>query len=249
MLLAIEQAAVAGRLQPFSAQVDGGELIHLLGPNGAGKSSLLARIAGLLAGEGEVRLDGRPLAAWPPKALARRRAWLPQQQPQPGQMAVYHYLRQHADAQAPAPLLAQLLRAFRLEEKLTRPLSQLSGGEWQRVRLTAVLLQVWPQAGQPPALLLLDEPYSGLDVAQQRALDGQLEAFCEAGGAVIASGHDVNHSLRHARSVWLMRQGKVVSQGGVATVMQPALLSQVYDVRFRQLCAGDESWLIAEETR
>ena len=69
-----------------------------------------------------------------------------------------------------------------------------------------MLLQVWPQPERPPTLLLLDEPYSGLDVAQQRALDAQLDAFCKAGGAVIASGHDLNHSLRHAQSVWLMRQ-------------------------------------------
>lgn len=249
MLLSIEQAAIAGRLQPFSAQVDGGELIHLLGPNGAGKSTLLALIAGLLAGRGEVRIDGRPLATWSPKKLARRRAWLPQQQPQPGQMAVYHYLRQHADAQEPETLLPQLLRAFQLEDKLTRPLTWLSGGEWQRVRLTAVLLQVWPQPERPPTLLLLDEPYSGLDVAQQRALDAQLDAFCKAGGAVIASGHDLNHSLRHAQSVWLMRQGKVVRQGSVAAVMEPALLSEVYGVLFRQLQAGEESWLISEEMR
>ncbi|MDU3079021.1 MAG: ATP-binding cassette domain-containing protein, partial [Mixta calida] len=190
MLLSIEQAAIAGRLQPFSAQVDGGELIHLLGPNGAGKSTLLALIAGLLAGRGEVRIDGRPLATWSPKTLARRRAWLPQQQPQPGQMAVYHYLRQHADAQEPETLLPQLLRAFQLEDKLTRPLTWLSGGEWQRVRLAAVVLQITPQANPAGQLLLLDEPMNSLDVAQQSALDKILSALCQQGLAIVMSSHD-----------------------------------------------------------
>ncbi|QHM70872.1 vitamin B12 ABC transporter ATP-binding protein BtuD [Mixta intestinalis] len=249
-MLTVEQAAVAGRLHPFSGQVSAGEIVHLLGPNGAGKSTLLARVAGLLTGQGEVRLDERSLKAWSPKALARRRAWLPQQQPPPGEMAVWHYLQQHiVTSSLSERLLPQLLHAFQLENKLTRSVMQLSGGEWQRVRLTAVLLQVWAQVDRPPGLLLLDEPYGGLDVAQQRALDNQLNAFRAAGGAVMLSGHDINHSLHQAQRVWLMRSGKVIQQGSVETVMQPATLSAVYDLSFRRLEADGESWLIAGELR
>ncbi|GLR09462.1 vitamin B12 ABC transporter ATP-binding protein BtuD [Mixta theicola] len=251
MLLSIEQATVPGRLQAFSAQVNGGELIHLLGPNGAGKSSLLARLSGLLPGKGVVRLAGRPLEAWPRASLARRRAWLPQQQPPPGQMAVFHYLQQHLAGATVGQdtLLSRLIAAFQLHDKLTRPLTQLSGGEWQRVRLMAVLLQVWPGAVQPATLLLLDEPYAGLDVAQQQALDRELAAFCRAGGAVITSGHDLNHSLRHARGVWLMQQGKVMQQGRAEAVLQPETLRALYGLAFRKLQSEGESWLIAEEMR
>jgi vitamin B12 transport system ATP-binding protein len=247
MHLSVAQAAIPGRLYPFSAQVREGEMIHLLGPNGAGKSSLLARLSGLLPGQGEVFLDGKALEAWPPAALARRRAWLPQQQPPPAQMAVFHYLRQHirrSGTQQNA-LLLRLLSAFQLQDKLTRPVTQLSGGEWQRVRLMAVMLQVWPCENDDAALLLLDEPYTGLDVAQQQALDGELSAFCHAGGTVIASGHDLNHSLRHAHSVWLMQQGKVIKQGSAGAVLHPDLLRSVYGLAFRKLQAGGESWLVA----
>ncbi|MGD8162881.1 vitamin B12 ABC transporter ATP-binding protein BtuD [Pantoea sp. FN0307] len=251
MLLSIEQATVPGRLQAFSAQVKSGDLVHLLGPNGAGKSSLLARLAGLLPGAGVVRLIGRPLEGWPRAALARRRAWLPQQQQQLGQMAVFHYLQQHLIGAKPGQdmLLSRLLAAFQLHDKLTRSLSQLSGGEWQRVRLMAVLLQVWPCVAQPATLLLLDEPYAGLDVVQQQALDRELTAFCEAGGAVITSGHDVNHSLRHARDVWLMQQGKVIRQGRAEAVLQPDTLRMLYGLTFRKLQSEGESWLVAEEAR
>ncbi len=251
MLLSIEQATVPGRLQAFSAQVNSGDLIHLLGPNGAGKSSLLARLAGLLPGQGVVRLVGKPLEAWPRTLLARRRAWLPQQQQQPGQMAVFHYLQLHLAGEKPGQdtLLAHLIAAFQLRDKLTRPLTQLSGGEWQRVRLMAVLLQVWPCVAQPATLLLLDEPYAGLDVAQQQALDGELTTFCRAGGAVITSGHDLNHSLRHARNVWLMQQGKVVQQGRAEAVLQPDTLRALYGLAFRKLQSEGESWLVAEEMR
>lgn len=249
MLLSIRQATVPGRLQTFSAQVKRGELIHLLGPNGAGKSSLLARLSGLLAGGGEIRLADKPLEEWPLTALARQRAWLPQQQPPPGQMAVFHYLQQHlptANAGQNA-LLLRLLAAFQLQDKLTRSLTQLSGGEWQRVRLMAVLLQVWPSTAQQATLLLLDEPYAGLDVAQQQALDRELAAFCRAGGTVITSGHDLNHSLRHAGQVWLMQQGKVIQQGTAGEVLQPETLHAVYGLAFRKLQSEGESWLVAQE--
>ena len=247
MQLCVAQAAVPGRLHPFSAHVREGEIIHLLGPNGAGKSSLLARLSGLLPGKGEVLLDGKLLEAWSPSALARRRAWLPQQQPPPGQMAVFHYLRQHIQWTGPQQnaLLLRLLSAFQLEDKLMRPVTQLSGGEWQRVRLMAVMLQVWPCQRDETALLLLDEPYTGLDVAQQQALDGELGAFCRAGGTVIASGHDLNHSLRHAHVVWLMQQGKVIKQGSAGAVLHPDLLYSVYGLTFRKLQAEGESWLVA----
>lgn len=237
MLLEIEQAAVAGRLAPFSAQVSSGQLIHLLGPNGAGKSSLLARLSGLLPGSGKVQFLGKPLEDWSGSQLARHRGWLHQQQLPVGQMAVFHYLQQHllhAD-QPYETVLQQVLEGLQLGDKLARPLNQLSGGEWQRVRLAAVLLQIAPAANSQGKLLLLDEPMAGLDVAQQAAVDRLLLPLCQAGVSIIMSGHDLNHSLRHAQQVWLMADGHLVAQGETATVMQPERLEQVYQVPFRKL--------------
>ncbi|WP_333621644.1 ATP-binding cassette domain-containing protein, partial [Pantoea septica] len=104
MVLSLKDAAVPGRLAPFSAEVGAGTLLHLVGPNGAGKSSLLALMAGMLPGEGEIQLLQRPLREWRGAALARVRAWLPQQIA-PGFMPVYHYLRLHlSDARADGAL-------------------------------------------------------------------------------------------------------------------------------------------------
>ncbi|MEB2620528.1 ATP-binding cassette domain-containing protein, partial [Kocuria rosea] len=64
-MLQLVEVGVAGRLAPFSAQIDGGLQVHLIGPNGAGKSTLLARVAGMLPGLGEICLDGRALADYP----------------------------------------------------------------------------------------------------------------------------------------------------------------------------------------
>ncbi|WP_336755093.1 vitamin B12 ABC transporter ATP-binding protein BtuD [Pantoea sp. USHLN298] len=237
MLLRLKQVAVSGRLLPFSSTLDTGQLLHLAGPNGAGKSTLLSVIAGLQAADGSVLLDERPLSEWNGKALARVRGWLPQQQLPLSQMPVWHYLRLHLqpdDARADARL-ATLLQRLQLDDKLSRLLSQLSGGEWQRVRLAAVCAQIDPQINPQGRLLILDEPLTALDLAQQKAVDDLIAGLCAAGISVIASSHDLNHSLQRADCVWLMHQGEVVAQGTPAAVLTPAQLTPLYQIAFRQL--------------
>lgn len=234
MLLELTGVALPGRLSPFTAQVDTGQVIHLVGPNGAGKSSLLMAMAGLLVTRGEVRFAGRTLAAWPGQALARQRAYLAQQQLPPGHMPVWHYLLMHTQqkGEEPQATLLMLAEALQLGDKLSRPLGKLSGGEWQRVRLAAVLLQV----SHPEAkLLLLDEPLTGLDIAQQAAFDRLLPALTARGISVIMSSHDLNHSLRYADYIWLMRPGRSALQGRPNQVMTPEHLSELYQVAFRLL--------------
>jgi len=234
MLLELTGVALTGRLFPFSAQVQAGQVIHLVGPNGAGKSSLLMAIAGLLVTRGELLFAGRALADWSGMALARQRAYLAQQQSPPGQMPVWHYLLMHTQQQGGgqhATLLA-LAQALQLSDKLSRPLTQLSGGEWQRVRLAAVLVQVSHPDGK---LLLLDEPLTGLDIAQQAAFDRLIPVLTEQGVTVIMSSHDMNHSLRYADGIWLMRPGQGALQGNPQDVLTPEHLSALYQVPFRIL--------------
>lgn len=242
MLLELTGVALTGRLFPFSAQVLAGQVIHLVGPNGAGKSSLLLAIGGLLPAKGEIQFAGRALTDWPGMALARQRAYLAQQQPPPGQMPVWHYLLMHTQlpGEAHHAMLLTLAQALQLSDKLSRPLTQLSGGEWQRVRLAAVLLQVSHPDGK---LLLLDEPLTGLDIAQQAAFDRLIPALTEQGVSVIMSSHDMNHSLRYADCVWLMRPGQCALQGDPQDVLIPEHLGALYQVSFRMLDIDGQAML------
>ncbi|MFQ1678698.1 vitamin B12 ABC transporter ATP-binding protein BtuD [Pantoea dispersa] len=237
MLLQCHGLRVPGRLSAGELTLCRGERVHVVGPNGAGKSTLLTALAGLLDAEGQLTLAGQPLRSWSGAALAQQRAWLPQQQPAPAALPVWHYLRLHSppggdNAQA---TLTDLQQQLGLQDKLTRPLAQLSGGEWQRVRLAAVVLQIHPAINPRGALLILDEPLTALDIAQQRAVDKLLLQLSEAGIAIIASGHDLNHSLRHADRVWLMHQGRVVSQGRAREVLTAERLAPLYQAEFVQL--------------
>src|SRR5476649_303129 len=210
-----DNLSVPDRLHAFSVQIPAGSRVHIVGPNGAGKSSLLARIAGMLEGAGHVSLSGQSLASLSGPERARLRGYLCQQSAPVSMMPVFQYLSLHQPAAAQAKTLedtiTMLASQLHLHDKLARPITRLSGGEWQRVRLTATLLQVWPTLNPQSQLLLLDEPMNSLDVAQQQALDGLIDQFCASGRITIMSDHDLNHTLHHADWVWLMQAGQVVS--------------------------------------
>ncbi|PLR41566.1 vitamin B12 ABC transporter ATP-binding protein BtuD [Chimaeribacter californicus] len=247
-MLELRQFAVAGRLAPFSAEVAAGCQVHLIGPNGAGKSSLLAALAGVAASGGEARLGGEPLLTPHGPQQAGRRAYLSQQQPPVSMMPVFQYLALHqppgSAPQAVERVIAYLAAQLRMADKLARPTTALSGGEWQRVRLMAVLLQIWPTLNPHGRLLLLDEPVNSLDVAQKAALDQLIAEVCGHGLCVILSAHDLNHTLHQADTVWLLHQGRLAAAGSPDAVMQPALLDPVYGVTFQRHAAADRQWLI-----
>ncbi len=235
VLMQLNAVAVKGRLGPLDIGVDRGEIVHLVGPNGAGKSTLLSRMAGLSHGEGEIRFQGESLSDWSSASLASRRAYLAQQQTAPFAMPVWHYLMLHQHNNQQNTQLRDVAAALGVEDKLSRHVSQLSGGEWQRVRLAAVILQIHPAGNPHGQLLLLDEPMNSLDVAQQVALDRVLSGLSRQGIAVVMSSHDLNHTLRHAHRVWLLKQGQLIASGSRDSVLTPPNLAKAYDMSFRRL--------------
>ncbi|MGV8925327.1 MAG: vitamin B12 ABC transporter ATP-binding protein BtuD [Ewingella sp.] len=247
-MLECHKLSVPGRVQAFTTHLSAGSRVHLIGPNGAGKTSLLARIAGMLDGGGSVTLAGQPLEGLTGMQLARLRGYLYQQSIPVSAMPVFQYLSLHQPACADPALLEQtimmLTSALYLQDKLSRPVTRLSGGEWQRVRLVAILLQVWPKLNPQARLLLLDEPMNSLDVAQQQALDGLITQFCASGRTAIISDHDLNHTLHYAHQVWLMDKGQVVAAGKRQDVMQVNYLNPVFGVNFQVHEVAGRQWLI-----
>lgn len=244
-LMQLQDVEAPGRLGPLSGEIGRGEILHLVGPNGAGKSTLLARMAGLTQGKGRVIFNDISLDAWSATSLARHRAYLAQQQMPPFSMPVWHFLSLHQPHNPDAALCESVAAALGLSDKLGRVTSQLSGGEWQRVRLAAVILQIHPQGNADGQLLLLDEPMNSLDVAQQAALDRLLSALCAAGVTIVMSSHDLNHTLRHAHRAWLLRRGQLVASGTRDHVMTPVNLEKAYQIPFRRLNIEGHSVLIS----
>ncbi|WP_394662121.1 vitamin B12 ABC transporter ATP-binding protein BtuD [uncultured Pantoea sp.] len=238
MLLACHGLSCPGRLAPLDLALARGEWVHLVGANGAGKSTLLEALSGLATPRGELLLNGTAVAALSGEALAQQRGWLPQQQPAPGAMPVWHYLQMHLPRGAGTELnnvLARLLSQLSLHHKLESALTQLSGGEWQRVRLLAVILQIHPDINPQGSLLLLDEPMSALDVAQQQGVTRLLQHLCAAGIGVITSSHDLNHTLRYADRVWLLHQGELKYQGRAHEALTAARLAPLFQTEVTEV--------------
>lgn len=160
-------------------------------------------------------------------------------------MPVWHFLTLHQADKSYTHQLHQVAASLGLEDKLGRNANQLSGGEWQRVRLAAVILQIAPETNPQGQLLLLDEPMNSLDVAQQNALDRILSALCAQGIAIVMSSHDLNHTLRHAHRAWLLKGGKLLASGPRDEVMTPANLARAYGLNFRRLDIEGHRMLIS----
>ncbi len=221
-------------LENIDLALSPGRLLALVGPNGAGKSTLLALLAGVLApGAGRVRLDGRCLARWTPRALARRRAMLSQKVHLPFDFGVREVVmlgrapHGGAGGRHDRRLVDAALRMAQAWDLRERSWLALSGGEQQRVQLARVLAQV-AGGGEAPAWLLLDEPEAGLDMAHQHRVLAQARELAHAGMGVVAVVHDLNLAMRHADEVALLCGGRLLCRGRPRDVLDAEMLSRVY---------------------
>lgn len=246
-LIEARALAIPARLAPLNLAWTGGQLVALLGPNGSGKSTLLGALAGILPAQGDVLLDGEVLTDLGWQALARRRAMLPQRQPQLFHIPVFQVLSLGLDeGSEPArqrEAIQALCEALELDALLARDFSRLSGGEQQRVLIARTLLQVWPGLNPAGRILLLDEPLAGLDLHHQLALLRLLKTVARQGLLVVIAIHDINLAIDWADRILCLQQGRVVSEGGVELVDQ-ALLEQVFQIRTERIEAGARVWFM-----
>ena len=162
-------------------------------------------------------------------------------------MPVWHYLSLHLHNDAQNALLTAIAEKLGLGDKLGRQVNHISGGEWQRVRLAAVILQIHRQANPVGQLLLLDEPMNSLDVAQQSALDRVLNELCASGVAIVMSSHDLNHTLRHAHRAWLICRGKTIACGSTAEVLNEENLTAAYAMDFQRVEVAGHLMLVPSQ--
>lgn len=205
---------VPGRLHA-AFDVAPGEVLAIIGPNGAGKSTLLRALAGLVHVEGEALLDGTDLLRLP---VRERGVGMVFQ----GQLLFPHLSaldnvafgpRSRGATRAAAAGLAQeWLDRFAVGDLGARLPRQLSGGQAQRVSLARAL------ATNPP-LLLLDEPFTGLDVSVQMALRIELgQHLRDFPGIALLVTHDAIDALTLADRVLVLDEGQVAQSGPAAEV-------------------------------
>ena len=231
------------RFGPFALRVDAGERVALLGPSGAGKSTLLKLMAGELApAQGQVLLDGEPVAAMNAGMRARRRAVLPQSHQVAFGLPVELVVGLGRWAgQGEERWVRQALAWASAGHLAGRRYDQLSGGEQARVQLARVLAQL---ADVERGLLLVDEPLASLDPGLQLELLDTLGRFCrERGHALVAVLHDLQQALNSFERLLLVRRGQVQADVAAGAAALPAL-EALFGLRLQAVATAEGDWAL-----
>ena len=197
-------------LDGMSFTVRDGEMYGFVGSNGAGKSTTMRIALGVLAADsGEVLLDGRPLN----DDSRRRIGYMPEERGLYGKEKILDQLvflaKLHGvDGAAAKKRGTELLDALGLGERLGDKLDDLSLGNQQRVQLAASLIH-------DPDILILDEPFSGLDPVAVDVMSTMLTDRARAGVPVIFSSHQLDLVQRLCDRIGIVTRGHMVAEGTV----------------------------------
>jgi len=194
-------------LSDVSFSVGSGEVLGLIGPNGAGKTTVLECLAGLLPSNLSLTNRKDVLFYMPDGILP----WA--QQTVSWVLTFFEKLYRRAPEK-----LAELVGPLRLEEVKRARLTTLSKGERKRVLLALALLT-------PHPLLLLDEPFDGLDLRQTRDVMALLKAESATGRTLLVSIHQLNDAARVCDRLILLNAGECVAEGTLAELQAQANLT------------------------
>ncbi|WP_372907114.1 ABC transporter ATP-binding protein [Saccharopolyspora indica] len=204
--------------------VRAGEMFGFVGSNGAGKTTTMRIALGVLAADsGEVRWNGSPLDL----TTRRRIGYMPEERGLYPKMKVAEQLAylgelhgmSAADAQAAATRWTERLG---LTERRDEEVQKLSLGNQQRVQLAAALVH-------DPEVLILDEPFSGLDPVAVDVMSAVLREKCDSGVPVVFSSHQLDLVQRLCDRVGIVRSGRMVASGSVAELRDQGPVTLVVD--------------------
>ena len=224
--------AAAPAVNGVTFDVPAGTMTAVVGPNGSGKSTLVRALLGRVATErGTISVAGDDVAALDRRELARRVAVVSQREEPAFPLAVPDYIalgrhpHAHRWTTADPDGAAAVSRAIddaEVRAFMDRTTDELSGGEWQRVRIARAL-------AQDARTLVLDEPTTYLDIAHEMAAFELLDTLARRGQAVLVVSHQLNLVARFAHRVVLLHRGTVAAAGAPSEVMRGDVLERVYE--------------------
>ncbi len=236
-------------LKNISLEVEEKSTWAIIGKNGSGKSTLIKCLCGLLRSRaGAITIEGKPIASYRPRELARLIAFVPQTNNRllpPFSVREFVMLGrfpfQGFFALPSGSDTANVDAALQLtdtESLADRLLTTLSGGELQRVFLASAV-------AQRTAILLLDEPMAFLDPMHQELIQRSIDRIHdEFSTTIIAVTHDVNHALNRFTHVCALSQGAAFYEGTCDDFKGSALklLHDIYSISFYEIKSYDNRY-------
>ncbi|WP_248897156.1 ATP-binding cassette domain-containing protein [Haloplanus halobius] len=219
-------------LESVSTTVDEGRLVGLVGPNGAGKTTLLRVVNGVLTPDsGTVQVSGRRLDRLDSRATSRLVATVPQSTASTFAFDVRrivamgrtpHVDRFEGRTAADRRAVDDAMERASVAHLADRPVTEVSGGERQRVFLARALAQDTP-------VLLLDEPTSDLDVNHQVRTLELVRELVDEGRTVVAAIHDLDLAARYCDELRLLYDGRVQAAGAPDAVLTDTAVEAAFD--------------------
>lgn len=210
----------------LSLHIAPGEIYGFIGHNGAGKTTTLKSVAGILRFDaGEITVDGHSILK-EPLECKRRMAYIPDNPDLYDFMTGIQYLNFVADIfGVPAAQRQQRIHdyaeTFELTGDLAQPISAYSHGMKQKLALISALIH-------QPRLVLMDEPFVGLDPKASHLLKGIMRDICDAGGAIFFSTHVLEVAEKLCDKVAIIKDGQLIRSGTMEEVKGDSSLESVF---------------------
>ena len=210
----------------LSLHIAPGEIYGFIGHNGAGKTTTLKSVAGILPFDaGEITVGGLSMKT-DPLICKRQMAYIPDNPDLYDFMTGIQFLNFIADIFAvPADVRQERIREyagrFELTGDLAQPIAAYSHGMKQKLAIISAWLH-------QPRLIIMDEPFVGLDPKAAHLLKGMMREFCDAGGAIFFSTHVLEVAEKLCDKVAIIRGGKLIRSGTMEEVKGDDSLEEVF---------------------
>ena len=203
-----------------------GEIFGFIGPNGAGKTTTLKSVAGILQfDQEEIYVDGKSIRTQPLECK-RTFAYIPDNPDLYDYMTGIKYLNFVADifgvsAADRQDRIRQYAGLFELTEDLAQPIAAYSHGMKQKLAIISAWLH-------RPRLILMDEPFVGLDPKASHLLKGMMRQVCDEGGAIFFSTHVLEVAEKLCDKVAIIQGGRLIRSGTMEEVKGDDSLEDVF---------------------
>ena len=210
----------------LSISIKAGEIYGFIGHNGAGKTTTLKSVVGILAFDaGEIKVNGISVRE-NPLAVKREIAYIPDNPELYGYMSGIKYLNFIADVfRVPVEIREERIRkyadAFGLTADLAQAISSYSHGMKQKL----AVISAWIHA---PILIVMDEPFVGLDPKAAHTLKEMMRELCDEGGAIFFSTHVLEVAEKLCDKVAIIKSGKLIRSGTMEEVKGDESLESVF---------------------